>query len=165
MNSYVCRVFVNDIEVGSIPQSDYRKIVLEASEEIKSHFRLLITLQTLNITACLFKIFVRILRAAPVVLTAALLFCAYFESDQMAILLSAVQSSKSADAASILKNLSSIIFCTTSILVMGYSIAFDNTLGFVNQFDERKTQVVNYRVRSLLEVATEGRLHVEITKV
>jgi hypothetical protein len=151
----VARVYVNEVEVGSLPAVHYARVVREAWS-----CKGLYVMQALNIAAVVLRAALAVVRFIPWVWFLALACAAVFAPEALretfarmstatpTQLVDAVR--QALDGAAVL----SVVVCGTTV-VLGVE-----RFGYVNQFDE----VISQRIRRILEVPAEGSMRVSVVQ-
>lgn len=153
MQSGVARVYVNAVEVGSLPTDQYRRIVNETKKDRRIYFR-----QAVNISFSALRFLIYSFRNIPfawfmffVVVVLADSISPGFGTDFLHAIMAItkVELNASLDAFRIAL-FWGFAFTTFSFLLGVASGALD--FGAVNEFD----LAVNQKIREILEVPTEG---------
>jgi hypothetical protein len=155
-NSNVFRVYVNQVDVGAIPESEYRAIVAEANESVKEDNRLYLA-QAINIGGCFIRLAFRVLELSPMVIFLGLVIGTSFTPDLIVDIVTSVRAASASQIVSFMQLLGiSSMFIAGFILLMG-----GNSFGYINQFDNAIASRISLRIREILEVAAEGEVSIE----
>jgi hypothetical protein len=150
MSSSIARIKVNGIEVGSLPVETYNEIVSSARQE-----RRLYVAYAFRAVALILRLLIRSTAIVPGVLLFALTFFLIFEPASFTDLLTSLRESSPKEITSALR---ATVFGTWGVMVIFFPLLLGSLtpsqVAFKNPFED----AVNQRVRSILEVPTEGPL-------
>jgi|GEM_PF-1828292 len=150
--SSVARVYLNDVEVGSLPATDYRSIVANTKKDWKLYF-----LQVLILMKAVLNIIAFGFRAIPAFLLLAIVLGVVFFPEQVTENLEALSKFTIGEIVEGAQNLFVSIWIITSILTPAFLMTWrPNSFGFYDVFDDK----VNQEIRKILEVPTTGNLTV-----
>lgn len=155
MTTIIARVQVNGIEVGSLPRETYDLIVKSVKED-----RRLYLSYAVNVIAGLWRILLLLLRSVPWLLFVMFLLLVMFDPNSFTALITEL---RTADPAEITKAVQQLLIYSWFILCGALPIAIvlcPSTYSFNNPFSE----AVSHRIRSMLEVPTEGQLTVTFSE-
>lgn len=150
----IVRVFVNDVEVGSVPTEQFLQIKKNARADIRLYLD-----QAINLF-CVFTNFVySAFLVVPYVLIFGLFLLLMFDSTTFQEMLEAFRSSSTAEITIFFKNLCSITI-TISVFVKSASIPFGHYFGFKNSFNNSVAKTL----RQVLETPVEGKMFLRFDK-
>lgn len=155
MNSSIARVYVNDVEVGSLPVDTYNNIVKTVRNTPSLYF-----LWFKSFLLLIFRKVFGYFQAVPFVLISAFFLLLIVSPE---IITSLITDFKIADPGKITEDLREIVKAVFSLGVIAMPLSalfFPENWRFYNPFEHE----VSLRIRKLLEVPTEGKLVVEISK-
>jgi hypothetical protein len=162
-NPGVFRVFVNQVDVGALPEQDYRAIVADAKRQVKGSRRVYLA-QALNLIGCtwhLAKFFVLLM---PLVSFFVVVFGVLAVPTEMAQALTLLRQMPAPELVAALRTLIWVFGILTSVAA-GLTFAFTGyEFGYVNQFDSAINERISLRIRSILEVPAEGDVAVQVGK-
>lgn len=160
-NPGVFRVFVNQVDVGALPEQDYRAILSEAKREVKGDIRLYLA-QALNLIGCLFratKLFVQFMPVTMFLGGALALFAA---PDEVEMLIAAIRAATPAEVTNCLRMMLLWTALGVTIILLAAVIA-GYGFGYIDQFQSAIGERVNLRIRRLLEVPADGEMTVHVS--
>jgi len=163
-NSNVFRVFVNKVDVGALPEQDYRSIISEITSEVKKDRRLILA-QALNFVLCLLRFSTTLMRIVPVIIFAPLAVTLLIAPEMVTEMITVMRTATPADITNGLR-LIMITFFLPSLMI-GISFVFVFTghrFGYINQFENAINERISLRVRAILEVPAEGEVEVHVGK-
>lgn len=152
--SKIARIFVNRIEVGTVPADLYEKIVKQA----KRDWRLYVS-QGFNLVAVAFRFFVVTLRLTPWLWFIASAGLVLLAPDILGEIFAALTKATPAELANEYRK--AVMYgpvAVAAMLLAGMLMGFGSKYGYIDRFGE----VVGERLRSLLEVPAEGTVDVFI---
>lgn len=153
MSNEIARIYVNDIEVGSLPSHVYRKIVTEAKRDKRLYFA-----QAMNFILVVLQLTASVFKYIPFTLILFLLLGFIAGPD---ILVELVRASRTASPEYVVgfigRTLLSAACFNLTVLTAGMGFG-SLRFGYVNHFDA----AISRRVKSLLEVPADGDLSVII---
>lgn len=161
MASSVARVYLNDVEVGSLPSSQYEAIVKDARQDKRLYLR-----QALNVIATVLRFFINAYRYIPhawfnllVIVVIADSLWPGLGSDFMAALMKMTKTEPKASL-DVFRIALFWGFAFTSFSMLLGMASGSLTFGAVNEFD----CAINRRIRAILEVPAEGQMTVVVEK-
>ncbi len=152
--SKIARIFVNRIEVGTVPADLYEKIVKQAKRDWKLYVS-----QGFNLVAVAFRFFVDTLRLTPWLWFITSAGLAVLAPDILGDVFAALSKATPAELANEYRK--AVMYGplgVSAMLLAGMAGGFGSKYGFVDRFGE----VVGERLRALLEVPAEGSIDVFI---
>jgi hypothetical protein len=153
MTTEIARIYVNNIEVGSLPAYVYRKIVGEVRRDKRLYFA-----QAMNWIWVAIQIALSMLQYAPFTLV---VFCIFGLSVGYDAMVDLVKISRTAPPEEVVRFMVTVFASAIAFnaIVLGFGLGSGSLrLGYTNHFDN----TINRRVRMLLEVPAEGDLTVLI---
>lgn len=152
----VARVFVNQIEVGTLPAEQYYALVKAARRS-----RRIWIAQGLNLVATMLRIGVAMLRMVPFAWFVMVVVALGVAPDDLAAVINSVKVGSAEEVVGVLRQAVVIGATLTGVAITG-SMAFGgHTYGYVSRFDE----FVGQRLRELMEVPAEGDVFVIVRDV
>lgn len=153
MNKSIARVWVNDIEVGSLPLATYKAVQASVKRQKRLYFAF-----AWEFLCALFRAFVAIFRNVPWVALALFMALAVFDPASFTGLIADL---RTADPESITKGVRALLqtsFLITFLCIFMAVVTAGRKFGFKNPFDA----ALSRRIRSLLEVPTDGELTIMV---
>lgn len=153
MNTSIARVWVNDIEVGSLPLATYKAV----QESVKREKRLYLAFAW-EFLCAFFRAFGALFRNVPWVTFALLMAMALFDPASFTGLIADL---RTADPESVTKGVRVLLqtsFLITFLCIFMAVLTAGRKFGFKNPFDA----ALSRRIRSLLEVPTDGELTIMV---
>lgn len=147
----VTRVYVNDVEVGSLPTVEYQHMVLNAKKDLR-----LYVLQLLILLKAAFLIMLFSISLVPVVICIAVSISVVFLPDHVINILTLLKDYSLPDVIHSIRTVGINIWVLTFIICLSIFIMRKNSFGYHNCFIDR----INYDIRSLLEVPADGEIRV-----
>ena len=147
MSAAIARVFVNNVEVGSLPIETYRNVV---SQVKRSH--LIYLRQAWNCVEVLVRLVFNFVKTVPSLALLMLVWLAFFEPqafDEMATL-------SPREWAAWVRGSCNVFFIAYLFILGSQFLLTSRVLGFINIIDAE----INSRLRTLLEVPAEGEMRV-----
>ena len=163
MSNAVFRVLVNQVEVGAIPEQDYRAIVATVTEQVKAD-RFLYLQQAGNLMYGTFVVVSTALKFVPVMLFLLFVGGVLGAPGMVTELIDQVRASTSAQ---VTQGLRQLVVWTGMLSVFSFPVAVLLTgyeFGFVNKFKSAKSERISFHIRALLEVPAEGEVAVLVDK-
>ncbi|WP_058048815.1 hypothetical protein [Janthinobacterium sp. Ant5-2-1] len=163
MQSSVCRVYVNQVEVGALPEQDYRSPVAEAQREVKNERRLYLA-QAFNLIGCSYRVAKLTVFLLPLQLFFSVVAGLLFAPSMMAELLEAMRHASATEVIAAMRTLVQIWVIITIFLLFTVAMFSGNWFGYINQFTKAVGERISLRIRAILEVAADGVVEVNIGK-
>jgi hypothetical protein len=155
MSAAIARVFVNSVEVGSLPVEQYQEIVRQTRADKRLYVG-----QALSALNVLFRFLVKALLMVPVFYFFLFVLLEMGGPSNVTDFITAMRQATPAEVEHAIRMMLGWGFEFSAVLVfMAYGLGGYST-GYVDPFDVR----IAGRIRSLLEVPAEGVLTVEIPK-
>jgi len=155
MSAAIARVYVNNVEVGSLPVEQYQAIVQQARADKRLYVG-----QALSALNVLYRFLVKALFMVPVFYFVVLLVLEVGSPSDMTDFITAMQQATPAEVNHTIRMMLGWGFMFSAICVFfAWGLGGFST-GYVDPFDVK----IAGRIRSLLEVPAEGALRVEIPK-
>lgn len=154
MNSRVARVYVNNIEVGSLPADQYEQIIKNSKRNWKNYIS-----QAFNILWVSWRIGVRIILTVPVIWFMVAFLSVIFDETILTTIFTAIQTNSPEQNTQYFKNTLNISVLISSLSIFLSSIFIGaRSFGYVNLFD----LAINRKIREILEVPTDGDVNVTV---
>lgn len=150
----IARVYVNGIEVGSLPANHYTAIV----ESVRKDRRLLLAYAMRVVSLVLRSIFY-CAAATPVLLT---IFCAFLLVFDPGSVSGMIADARSATPEELTAFLRASLVMTWFITLVVFPVALAVARPGFYSIDDPYKRAISRRIRSILEVPTEGPLYVDI---
>lgn len=163
-NPGVCRVFVNQVEVGALPEQDYHNLVAEAKREVKGDRRLYLA-QTVNLLGCIIRSAKITLFTIPMLLFLGVATGILFAPNVMADTVTALRQASSVEVIAAMRTIV-LTFSAAAVLALALGAALTGyEFGYFNQFQSAISERISLRIRAIMEVAADGDVEVHIEKV
>lgn len=152
MHHDVAHVFVNNIEVGSLPVCEYQQLV----KSVRKSKRLYV-IQLFNWLVVAMRCGGELLIMLPVYLVGLMVCVAFVAPDALSAYFTAISKLTPEQLVQTVRALSGALSVVYAMYLGGRLLVKGSLAGYVNQFEAE----VNERVRTLLEVPAEGAVRVE----
>lgn len=153
MKTSIARVWVNDIEVGSLPLATYKDVQASLKREKRLYFAF-----AWEFLCALFRAFFALFRNVPWVTFALFMAMAVFDPASFTGLIADL---RTADPESVTKGVRVLLqtsFLITFLCIFMAVLTAGRKFGFKNPFEA----ALSRRIRSLLEVPTDGELMIMV---
>lgn len=161
MTTEIARIYVNNIEVGALPASQYESIVSDARNDRRIYLR-----QVLNVLGVLFRFLVTSFEYIPQAWFGMLVAIVIGDSISPGFgagLITEIEKLFKVGQVGLLDAVRMALFWGYTFALTGslFAMAFGRmTFGAVNEFDSS----INRRIREILEVPSEGQMTVVVEK-
>ncbi|MFZ6774572.1 hypothetical protein ACO0LB_17855 [Undibacterium sp. SXout7W] len=147
MTSSIARVFINHVEVGSVPLDTYRDLVAGSWKTPRLYLA-----QMLNLLYVIIKFGIGFVTALPVLVFGCVGAAAWLAPDELQKSFTFLQTCTAAELVLLIQHIGSPLF-VIYIMIQGFRGTVSNTsFGFINQF----SAYTNRQLRLMLEMPVEG---------
>lgn len=147
MTSAIARVFVNQVEVGSVPLTMYRELVTIAWKSPRLYIA-----QIMNLCGVIFKFVTGFLTTLPVLLVGIVGLAAWFWPGELQSFIEEIRTRTAAELVVFIQQIWPTLFLLY-VMIQGFRGMFSNTsFGFINHFSAD----IHQHLRHLLEVPVDG---------
>lgn len=153
MSNAIARVYVNDVDIGSLPADQYKNIVIEIRRD-----RRLWVAQILNLLAVAFRFVAMLMKVLPFFLFYVTLLGVLFAPESISEIMVYIQSATPDEIVQRMRQVIVASLFLSFLIMLISSIVSGYRYGYANQFDKD----INKRIRNILEVPTEGDMRVSI---
>ncbi|MCF6783707.1 hypothetical protein [Stutzerimonas stutzeri] len=153
MTASIARIYVNDIEVGSLPTETYNEI----AKKVRKNRRLYLA-WVLAFAEALLRILVRFYGSLPSVFVGLFLLCAAVSPETFTSVVAELKAASPEAITEGVRKLLGFISIVVSVTLPFVLALFPGYARFQSPFE----QAVSREIRGLLEVPTEGALRVDI---
>lgn len=149
----VAHVYVNDIEVGSLPAEQYENIVKQSKRNVWLYVK-----QIVNLARVTWGLAIYALKSVPWIIFFLFVLASVFVPNDLAQCIDNIKNSNSLELVQVFKSGFSMVYMIICILcgcTIGISDRF-GLLGYKSYFDE----AISLQIRQILEVPADGRIEV-----
>ena len=155
LNATVARVYVNQVEVGSLPMDQYRRIVDDVNAEVHGDRRLYLA-QAFNLVKCAYRVVTLILKLALILFLLVLISGTLVAPDEITWLVAAMRNATPAEVTHGMRVALFVYSGLSAFLVLLAATFIGHRFGYVNQFKDSSGARINLRIREILEVPADG---------
>lgn len=163
MQNPVFRVYVNQVEVGALPEQEYRAIVAAATHTVKDDRRLYLA-QAFNLVGCIYRLAKGVALLMPLLLFFAGVAGVLAAPGVMADTLTALRQATPTEVIDAMRIIVGV-FGGMTIVSLALAACFTgHGFGYINQFKSAISERISLRIRAILEVAADGDVEVHVGK-
>ena len=152
----IARVYVNQVEVGSVPEGQYKSIVAASHRNWR-----LYVLQFFNILTTAYRFLVKTLQFVPVVWFVVFIWVLVIDPSEMTAFVTKLSELSPEQITSALRRAFDMGLMT-AVFFQGVALAISGKASSIFSFHNAFDSDINYRLRKILEVPAEGDLTVLI---
>lgn len=160
----IVRVFVNQVEVGALPEPQYNKIVEEVERDVQGSYRLYFA-QALHLILVGSRVIRFFLKMMLWLFLGAIVFGMFSAPDVMSEVIGAMRKATPTELVSGIQLMLKWggFFGIVAMMLATMSPGF--RFGYVNQFSSARATGLGRRIRTILEVSADGDMDIYVGEV
>jgi hypothetical protein len=161
MQNAIARVYVNQVEVGSLPADQYRRIVDEVRSEVNGDLRLYLA-QAFNLARCVARFVIFILEFVPFFCFLTLTLLALATPNALTSLLAAISQATPAEMTQGIRMALLVLGGGSTFAFLLVSLIAGHGFGYINQFSSNIGTRISLRIREILKVPADGDMMIKV---